>query len=120
MQIKTAQLLTSQIGNIYGYIRVWANCNSPIHRFSIFILVSIQNTFAFGEFSSAFVPKAIPFGIDRNHAGFYPEHISQLSGLSKEHAIAAACSSSSAAVGSEATALSTVNLIASVAAFVLR
>ncbi|MNE08230.1 hypothetical protein D3C80_1008760 [compost metagenome] len=51
---------------------------------------------------------------------FYPEHISQLSGLSKEHAIAACCSSRFTSAGCSVTALSTVNLIASVAAFVLR
>lgn len=80
---------------------------------------SILSTFAFSEFTPHFT-SVNSFGIDRTHNEFYPEHISQLSGLSKEHAIAAACSSSSAAVGSAVTDLSTVNLIASVAAFVLR
>ena len=50
----------------------------------------------------------------------HPLHISQLSGSSKEQAISASRSSSVLAIGAAIAFLSNVNLIASVAAFVLR
>ncbi len=64
--------------------------------------------------------KRPPFPETFSQLIFYPEHISHESGLSSEQAIAACCSSIAFALGSSTTDLSTVNLIASVAAFVLK
>ena len=80
------------------------------------ITASIQNTSGSVGF---------PFNSPVMHLGayyyrFYPEHISQFSGSSNEHVMAAWFSSIDWAVGTSSTFLSIVNLIASVAALVRR